>query len=184
MNSGNITEILRSGDRETLGELLPLVYGELRNIAARLFQSERGDHTLQPTALVHETYIKLVGDENISWQNRAHFFGIAARSMRQILVNHAISRQRKKRGGGRTLITLDESFGSESNENIDVLALHEALEQLGQLDERQSRIVELRFFGGLTLKETAAVLEISTATVSREWEMARAWLYRQLSVTK
>lgn len=179
--SGEITELLQYGDGASLEKLLPLVYGELRSLADAVFRNERADHTLQPTALVHEAYLKLISDKNVSWQSRAHFFGIAANSMRQILVNHAKAHGRQKRGGNRTRVTLDESAGFSDSRDIDVLELHEALEMLKNLDERQAKIVELRFFGGLTLKETAKVLAVSTATVSREWEMARAWLYRRLS---
>lgn len=180
--SEEITKLLQSGDSESFEKLLPLIYGELRSLATSLFRTERADHTLQPTALVHEAYLKLIKDESISWQNRAHFFGSVANSMRQILVNHAKAHCRQKRGGGQTLIELDDSIGSNCL-NIDVLALHESLEALAFLDERQAKIVELRFFGGLTLNETAAALEVSTATVSREWEMARTWLFRRLSGT-
>lgn len=184
-DSGEITRLLQAGDGESLDKLLPLVYDELKNLANSLFRRERANHTLQPTALIHETYLKLVdGNSDISWQNRAHFFGIAANSMRQILVNHAKSHNRQKRGGGRTLISLDDSINFSYAEDLDVLALHESLETLAQLDRRQAKIVELRFFGGLTLDETAEMLEISTATVSREWEMARTWLYRQLRESK
>lgn len=180
-DGGEITGLLQAGDGAALEKLLPLVYDELKSLANGLFRRERAGHTLQPTALVHEAYLKLVGEDGkISWQNRAHFFGIAANSMRQILVNHAKARNRQKRGGGQTLIVLDDSISFSYAKDLDVLALHEALEMLAQLDGRQAKIVELRFFGGLTLEETAAVLEISTATVSREWEMARTWLYRQL----
>jgi RNA polymerase sigma-70 factor (ECF subfamily) len=181
-DKAEITKLLRVGDEESLAKLLPLVYDELRSLAAALFSRERANHTLQPTALVHEAYLRLTtGSDKLSWQNRAHFFGIAANSMRQILVNHAKARRREKRGGGQTLIALDGSISFSYARNLDVLALNEALETLAQLDARQVRIVELRFFGGLTLEETATMLDVSTATVSREWEMARTWLYRQLS---
>jgi RNA polymerase sigma factor (TIGR02999 family) len=180
-DSGEITRLLQDGDNQSLEKLLPLVYAELKNLANSLFRSERANHTLQPTALVHEAYLKLVSGDNISWQNRAHFFGIAANSMRQILVNHAMARQRQKRGGGQTLMALDDSVSFSYGQDLDVIALNESLETLAQLDPRQAKIVELRFFGGLTIDETAAVLNISTATVSREWEMARTWLYCQLS---
>lgn len=181
-DKAEITKLLQAGDEESLAKLLPLVYDELRSLAAALFSRERANHTLQPTALVHEAYLRLTtGSDKLSWQNRAHFFGIAANSMRQILVNHAKARRREKRGGGQTLIALDESISFSYARDLDVLALNEALETLAQLDARQVRIVELRFFGGLTLEETATMLDVSTATVSREWEMARTWLYRQLS---
>jgi RNA polymerase sigma factor (TIGR02999 family) len=177
---GEITRLLLAGDDQSLEKLLPLVYGELKCLAHSLFRCERANHTLQPTALVHEAYLKLVSGDNISWQNRAHFFGIAANSMRQILVNHALARQRQKRGGGQTLMALDDSVSFPYSQDLDVIALNESLDALAQLDPRQAKIVELRFFGGLTIDETAAVLNISTATVSREWEMARTWLYCQL----
>jgi RNA polymerase sigma factor (TIGR02999 family) len=180
-DSGEITRLLQAGDDQSLEKLLPLVYGELKSLAHSLFRSERANHTLQPTALVHEAYLKLVSGDNISWQNRAHFFGIAANSMRQILVNHAIARRRQKRGGGQTLMALDDSVSFPYAQDLDVIALNESLDALAQLDPRQAKIVELRFFGGLTIDETAAVLNISSATVSREWEMARTWLYCQLS---
>lgn len=180
-DSEEVTRLLQAGDAESLAKLLPLVYDELRSLAAALLHRERANHTLQPTALVHEAYLKLTtGNGKLSWQNRAHFFGIAANSMRQILVNHAKAHGRQKRGGGQTLIALDDSVSFSYAHDLDVLALNEALETLAQLDGRQAKIVELRFFGGLTLEETATVLEVSTATVSREWEMARTWLYRQL----
>lgn len=180
--SGEVTRLLQAGDDESLAKLLPLVYNELRSLAAALLHHERANHTLQPTALVHEAYLKLTaGNDQLSWQNRAHFFGIAANSMRQILVNYAKAQRRQKRGGGQTLIALDDSVSFSYAQDLDVLALNEALETLAQLDGRQAKIVELRFFAGLTLEETATVLEFSTATVSREWDMARTWLYRQLS---
>lgn len=180
--SGEITNLLQNGDVDSLDKLLPLIYDELKKMASNMFRNERSDHTLQPTALVHEAYIKLVADgSGISWQNRAHFFGIAANSMRQILVNHAKARGREKRGGGRTLIALDDSVSFSYESDLDVLSLNESIETLAALDARQAKIIELRFFGGLTLKETAEVMEISTATVSREWEMARTWLYREMS---
>ncbi len=166
-------------------ELLPVVYGELRELAGALFRGEyRANHTLQPTALVHEAYIRLIGNENgISWQNRAHFFGIAARSMRQILVNHAESYRAEKRGGGQTHLVLDEAISFFQTQDIEIMALHEALEKLNGLDKKQAEIVELKFFGGLTSEETAEVLGISLSTVKREWEMARSWLFRELKST-
>lgn len=162
--------------------LFPIVYDELHSIASALFKNEfRAAHTLQPTALVHEAYLRLVGDSaGITWQNRAHFFGIAARSMRQILVNHAVARNADKRGGGQTVLALDDAVGYLQTQNLEILSLHHALERLAELDPRQAQIVELRFFGGLTIEETAEVLDLSTATVKRDWEMARAWLFREL----
>ncbi|MGI8788130.1 MAG: sigma-70 family RNA polymerase sigma factor [Pyrinomonadaceae bacterium] len=184
--AGEITELLRQGNSQALEKLLPFVYDELRSLAGALFRNEfRADHTLQPTALVHEAYLRLVGDaDGISWQNRAHFFGIAARSMRQILVNHAVARNAEKRGGGQTLIALDEAISFLNTQDIEIFALHEALERLERFNERLAKIVELRFFGGLTLEETAEVLNSSAPTVFREWEMAKAWLYRELNASQ
>lgn len=176
-----ITKLLQAGDGNSLEKLMPLVYGELKILANSIFRNERADHTLQPTALVHEAYIKLVGGKKILWQSRTHFFGIAARAMRQILVNHAVARNSQKRGEGKTLIALDKSISFSYAEDLDVLALDEALERLGELDPTSAKIVELRFFGGLSIKETAEVMEISTATVNREWRAAKTWLYRHLN---
>jgi RNA polymerase sigma-70 factor (ECF subfamily) len=185
ITTGEIPTLLQSKDISALEKIFPLVYEELHALAASLFRREsRENHTLQPTALVHEAYLKLVGNSNsISWQNKAHFLGIAARAMRQILVNHALAHQTEKRGGGKTLITFDESVNFFVNTNLDLLALHEALEQLTELDAKQVKIVELKFFGGLTNEELAEVLQISVSTVKREWEMARSWLYRRLKNT-
>ncbi|MGI8467921.1 MAG: sigma-70 family RNA polymerase sigma factor [Pyrinomonadaceae bacterium] len=178
----DITRLLQEGNARALEELFPIVYVELREIAAALFRNEhRINHTLQPTALVHEAFMRLVGGENeISWQSRAHFFGIAARSMRQILVNHAEARNAKKRGGGNTILALDDAISFFQTQDIEILALHEALEKMATLDKRQAEIVELKFFGGLNAEEIAEVLQISVSTVTREWEMARSWLYREL----
>jgi len=180
--SGEITKLLEQGDAEALEKLFPFVYDELRQIAGALFRREfRANHTLQPTALVHEVYMRLIGDKaEVSWQNRAHFFGIAARSMRQILVNHAVAHNAEKRGGGETIIALDDAISFFQTQNIEVISLNEALEKLARLDKKQSEVVELKFFGGLTSEETAEVLGISLSTVKREWEMARSWLYREL----
>lgn len=181
--AGEITELLRQGNREeALEKLFPIVYEELRRIASALFRNEyRINHTLQPTALVHEAFLRLIGDkQEVSWQNRAHFFGIAARSMRQILVNHAVAHQAEKRGGGQTVLALDSAVNFLQTQNIEILALNEALEKLAVLDEKQAEIIELRFFGGLTIKETAEVLNISTSSVDREWEMGRIRLYKEL----
>jgi RNA polymerase sigma-70 factor, ECF subfamily len=180
--AGEITELLRRSDSQALEKLLPVVYDELHSLAAALFRREfRADHTLQPTALVHEAYLRLVEDAGeISWQNRAHFFGIAARSMRQILVNHAVAHRAEKRGGGQTVLALDDAISFFQTQSIEILSLHEALEKLETLDKKQAAIVELKFFGGLTNEETAEVLQTSVSTVKREWEMARSWLYREL----
>ncbi len=183
--TGEITKLLQSKDISALEQIFPIVYEELHSLAAALFRREsRENHTLQPTALVHEAFIKLVGNTNfVSWQNKAHFMGIAAGAMRQILVNHALAHQAEKRGGGKTLVTFDDAASFFETNNLDILALHEALERLTQLDAKQVKIVELKFFGGLTNEEVAEVLQISISTVKREWEMARSWLYRQLKNT-
>ena len=179
-----ITQLLidwGKGDQAALERLMPLVYSELRRLAGNYLRRERAEHTLQPTALVNEAYLKLVDQRNARWQNRAHFFGIAAQLMRRILVDHARQRQAVKRGGvdqQRLSITSAEAVVKQPE--IDLLALNEALDELAQMDPQQSRIVELKFFGGLSIEETAEVLGISHATVERDWKLARAWLRRQL----
>ncbi len=181
-----VTELIacaRGGDQDALGELMPLVYAELRRIAARHLRRERPGQTLQATALVHEAYLRLVKDEKLSFQNRAHFFGIAANSMRQILIERARARAAAKRGGGQAPITLEESSVPGRESPIDVLALDEALGRLAQLDPQKAKIVELRFFGGLTVEETAEVIGVSPATIKRGWSIARAWLYREIGGT-
>ena len=184
-DAGEITALLQKGGSDALEKLLPVVYDELRELAGALFRKEyRVNHTLQPTALVHEAYLRLIENKNeITWQNRAHFFGIATRLMRQILVNHALAHQADKRGGGETVLALDEAVSFLNTQNIEILSLNEALEKLTEVDERQSEIIELRFFGGLTVEETAEVLNISARTVKRDWQMAKAWLYRELKAT-
>jgi RNA polymerase sigma factor (TIGR02999 family) len=172
---------LRSGDKEAMDKLLPLVYGELRRLAASYLRRERPDHTLQPTALVHEAYLRLVDQSRVEWQNRAHFFGIAAQIMRRLLVDHARQHRAAKRSGGAAKLSLDEALGVIDERSTDLVALDEALEALAELDPQKSRIVELRFFGGLSIEETAEVLGISTPTVTRQWRMAKAWLYNQVS---
>jgi RNA polymerase sigma factor (TIGR02999 family) len=168
------------GDAGARDALLPLVYHELRRVARQHLRHERPGHTLQPTALVHEAYMKLVDLRRLRWQGRAHFFAVAARLMRRILVDHARGRAAAKRGGGRRMIAL-QGLGEASPEpELDVVALDEALARLAALDPRQERIVELRFFAGLDVEETARVLGISPATVKREWRTAKAWLYREL----
>lgn len=182
---GEVTRLLKAssaGETEVLEKLLPLVYEEMRNLAHTLFQRERSNHTLQPTALIHETYLRMVGQENIEWQNRAHFFGIAANLMRQILVNYANARNAEKRGGkAKTIIQFDEAISFASAKNLDILDLHDALEMLEKIDKRQARIVELKFFGGLNIEEIAEVLKISESTVKREWKLAKLWLYKTLN---
>jgi RNA polymerase sigma factor (TIGR02999 family) len=183
-SSNQVTVLLlrwREGDRQALEELMPIVYDELRRLASHYLRQERRDHTLQSTALVNEAYLRLAGQNPPEWQNRAHFFGIAARVMRQILVEYARGRGAAKRGGGAAKISLDSSIALPQQINVDVVALDKALSELSQLDEQQSRIVELRFFGGLTIEDTSEVLGVSPATVKREWVTARAWLYRAMS---
>jgi RNA polymerase sigma-70 factor (ECF subfamily) len=160
-------------------KLLPLVYDELRKLAHSYLQNERPDHTLQATALVHEAYIRLVDWENVSWQNRAHFFAVAAQIMRKILVDHARQKRAQKRDGGQKL-ALDDAVSFSAKREIDLIVLDEALESLAEFDQTQSKIVELRFFGGLTIEETAHALNISPATVKREWTIAKAWLYQRM----
>jgi RNA polymerase sigma factor (TIGR02999 family) len=167
------------GDQKALDDLLPLVYDELRRLARSYLQRERSGHTLQSTALVNEAYLRLV-DQNVSWQSRAHFFGIAAQMMRRILVDHARARDAAKRGAGDFKVTLDEDIAVSGARDVDVIALDIALENLAKLDPQQGRIVELRFFAGLSIEETAEVLSISPATVKRDWAMAKAWLSREM----
>jgi RNA polymerase sigma factor (TIGR02999 family) len=167
----------RAGDRVCQSRLFEVVYGELRHIAAAQLRGERPDHTLQPTALVHEAYVRLLGRGDVPWENRAHFFSTAAGTMRRILIDHARKRRAHKRDGALKRVDLDDhhaGFGDEDAERL--LVVDEALEKLAQWDERQARVVELRFFGGLTVDETADVLRISAKTVKRDWAMARAWL--------
>ena len=171
---------LRSGHREALDALLPLVYTEMRGIAARALKGERGNHTLQPTALVHEAYLRMVGGENVPWQNRAHFLGCAARVMRNILVDHARAHRAEKRGGGGHKVTLTDALGLAEPRDVDLVALDDALHALAELDEQKSRIVELRYFGGLNEDEVAEVLGVSERTVRRGWTMAKAWLRREM----
>lgn len=168
------------GDQEALDKLLPLVYTELRHLAERYLHRERPDHTLQPTALVHEAYLRLI-DQDVSWQNRAHFFGVAAEMMRRILIDHARKHQAAKRGSGGIKLSLDEAIDLTDERAAELIALDDALKALAEFDAQKSRIVELRFFGGLSIEETAAVLGIGTATVIRQWKMAKAWLYHEVS---
>ncbi|HXY41450.1 MAG TPA: sigma-70 family RNA polymerase sigma factor [Vicinamibacteria bacterium] len=183
----DVTRILqewRAGDATALGRLMPLVYRELHAIARRYLSRERSDHTLQSTALVHEAYLRLVDQRQVDWRCRAHFFGLSARLMRRILVDHARRAARAKRGSGRAKVSLEEAGSVASArmaDPVEVLTLDRALRELEAIDARQARVVELRFYGGLTLEETAEALELSPATVKREWAMARAWLYRQVA---
>ena len=179
--SKSVTQLLKdwsAGDRQALSGLLPLIYGELRRLAEQLMRGERAGHTLQPTALVHEAYIALA-DSKVDWTCRAHFFGAAARLMRRILVDHARARKAAKRDGGRR-ITMTDALAITPGPNLDVILLDDALRQLTSLDAQQGRIVELRFFGGLSIEETAEVLSISPATVKRDWVAAKAWLRRNM----
>jgi RNA polymerase sigma factor (TIGR02999 family) len=183
-SSKDITELLlswKSGNQAALDELMPLVYQELKGLAASYLRRERPDHTLQATALVNEAYVRLVDSPTVSWQNRAHFFGIAARIMRQILVNHALKRNAAKRGGFAHKLSLDEAVSFADQREVDLIALDDALKQLETIDPQKSRIIELRFFGGLSIAETAEALGVSHATVERNWKIAKLWLRREIS---
>lgn len=184
--SPNLTQLLVSyseGDRQALEQLLPQVYDELRKLAQNYMRREDKQHTLQPTALVHEAYFKLIDQRDVKWQNRAHFFGVAAQLMRRILIDHARQRKAAKRGGNEARISFDEGIHwSAAEEGPDLVVLDEALQRLEKLDGRQARVVELRYFGGLNIEETAEVLSTSPATVKRDWVMAKAWLYRELTL--
>ena len=179
-----VTQLLvewQNGSQKALDQLIPLVYEELRAIAGRYLSRESPSHTLQSTALVHEAYFKLIGQRRVQWQNRAHFFGIAAQMMRRILVDHARHQHRDKRGGPAPKLSLDEAIAqAEPEADVDLLALDEALTALAEIDPRGARIIELRFFSALTIDETAEVLDISAGTVKRDWSAARAWLYREM----
>jgi RNA polymerase sigma-70 factor, ECF subfamily len=183
-NPGEVTELLikiHAGDKQAEERLIPLVYSELRGLAAYYLRGERPDHTLQPTALVHEAYMRLTRMENVDWQSRSHFFATAATAMRRILVDHARAQRAEKREGFREAISLDDALVISPGRSPDLITLDEALDRLVQLDERQSRIVELRFFGGLREEEIAQALGISVRTVKRDWRVAKAWLYDELS---
>lgn len=178
-----VTELLKQwtdGRRDALDQLIPRIYSELRKLASSYLRRERADHSLQPTALVHEAFLKLVDQHAVQWQNRAHFFGIAAQAMRRILVDHARAHAAEKRGSGERPVAIDDNLPGGAGVDIDVIALDEALCKLAALDLQQSRIVELRYFGGLTMQETAEALKISPATVGRDWTVAKAWLYAEL----
>lgn len=182
-----ITQLLRAwgnGDQQALGKLIPLVYTELHRVAHRYMADERAGDTLQTTALVNEVYLRLVDVRGVSWQNRAHFFAICARTMRRILIGFARSRQCRKRGGEALSVTLDDALGVSRRPAVDLVALDDALKGLAKLDPRKNQVVELRFFGGLSVEETAEVLKISPETVMRDWKLARAWLARELSGEK
>jgi RNA polymerase sigma factor (TIGR02999 family) len=182
-SSGQVTHLLRAwseGDQQALEQLLPLVDAELRRLARAYMHRERRDHTLQPTALVNEAFIRLAGAQNIRWQDRAHFFGICARVMRRVLVDYARTRGVQKRGAQAERVPLDEVSIPAPEPLLDIVALDLALEALAIEDERKSRVVELRFFGGLTVDETAAVLKVSVDTVMRDWRLAKAWLQAEM----
>jgi RNA polymerase sigma factor (TIGR02999 family) len=187
-SAGDVTELLlqwSNGNEAALQQLMPFVYDECRRIAARQMHTERDEHTLTPSALVNELYLRLVDQRRTTWSNRAHFFGIAAQLMRRVLVDHARARLAEKRDGGRLMVSLDAANDvatpSPLTELTDVLGIDEALQRLGRIDPDQQRIVELRFFAGLTVEETAHVLGRSPRTVKREWQLAKAWLFRELS---
>jgi RNA polymerase sigma factor (TIGR02999 family) len=180
---GDVTVLLgqlAKGKEEVASKLIPLVYNELRRLAGGYMRRERNDHTLQPTALVHEAYLKLVEQRSVNWQSRAHFFGIAAQLMRRILVDHARGHLRDKRGGGVIPVPLDEALVFAPEQSSELVKLDQSLDRLAKFDPRQSKIVELRFFGGLTVEQTAEVLGISSKTVKRDWSVAKAWLHGDL----
>ena len=180
---GEVTQLLaglRGGDAQAGHRLLPLVYAELRQLAGKYMRGERQNHTLQPTALVNEVYLQMMGGRAGDWQSRAHFIGVAARTMRHLLVDHARAQRAEKRGGGADVITINEGLAGDTDRNLDVLELNTALEKLAERDPRQVQIVEMRFFGGLNNEEIGEILQVSPRTVIREWNIARAWLYGQL----
>jgi RNA polymerase sigma factor (TIGR02999 family) len=181
---GDVTKLLaewRAGDREALDRLMPLVYQELRSIAGRFLRNERPGHTLQSTALVHEAYVRLVDQTRSDWRSRAHFYGVAATIIRNILVDHARARHAAKRGGPAPALSLDEALQMPQKRGLDLVAIDDALLSLSRLDPQQSRIVELRFFGGLSIEETAEALGISPSTVKRDWILAKTWIFQELS---
>ena len=182
--AADVTQLLvrwSMGNQAALDELMPLVYGELHRLASAYLRRERPDHTLQSTALVHEAFMKLVNQHEVEWRNRAHFYGIAAQMIRRILVDYARSHHAEKRGSGAVKLALDEALAVPLQKDLDLLGLNDSLEQLAKMDPRQNRIVELRFFAGLSIEETAEVMQLSPATIKREWNSARAWLFRELS---
>ena len=181
--SQNITHLLKEwsdGDKGALDELTPLVYEELRQQAARYLRKERPGHSLQATALINEAFLRLIDVKDVQWQSRAHFFGIAANLMRRILVDHARRRDAEKRGGTQIRLTFEDAFAIAREPDVDLLAIDEALDRLAAIDEQQARVVELRFFSGLSVEETAAALGVSPKTVKRDWSVARAWLRREI----
>jgi RNA polymerase sigma-70 factor (ECF subfamily) len=182
--SHEVTQLLlawNAGDKQALDRLVPLVYDELHRLAQNYLRRERADQNLQTTALIHEAYVRLIDANRVQWQNRAHFFGVAARLMRQILVTFARERGAQKRGGGAQRVSLDEAMMIDVGRGEDLVALNEALDALAQFDARKAQVVEMRFFGGLTEEEIAEALDVSQETVSRDWRLARSWLRRKLS---
>ena len=182
-DGASVTGLLKqwqSGDREAVDRLLPLVYRELRGIAASHLNRERPGHTLQATAVVNEAYLRMMGAQNLDWESRAQFFGFAARLIRNILVDHARARGRAKRGSGQVLISLEDVMAAPGQRGYELVELDNALKKLAERDERQSRMIELRFFSGLSIEETALVMNLSISTVKADWRMARAWLFREL----
>src|SRR5215813_13523717 len=183
-SSQSVTQLLldwRNGDQTALDRLMPLVYEELRRIAGHYMRNERQGHTLQTSALVNEAYLRLVDHENIAWQNRAHFFGVAAQAMRRILVDYARLRHRAKRAGAAQRVSFDEAMTLAEERAAELITLDDALEELAKVDPRKSRVVELRYFGGLSVEETAEALGVSSMTVMRDWNTARAWLMREMT---
>ena len=183
MKEHDITQLLikaGQGDQQAASQLMDRVYDELRHIASNYMRAERRGHTLDTTALVHEAYLRLIGNQNIQWQNRAHFFALASQAMRRVLIDWARKYRAAKRGAGKPKVELEKAAVFVESQAEEYLALDEALNRLEKLDQRQSKIIELRFFGGLTIEEVARVLNISPATVKREWSLARAWLYKQV----
>jgi RNA polymerase sigma factor (TIGR02999 family) len=179
-----VTQLLvnwSKGDQAALERLMPLVYGELHRLAAAYLRRERPNHTLQSTALVHEAFMRLVNQQDVEWRNRAHFYAIAAQMIRRILVDYARSQRAEKRGAGAVKLELDEALAVPQKSDVDLLGLNDALERLAEMDPRQGRIVELRFFAGLSIEETAEVMQLSPASIKREWNSARAWLFRDLT---
>jgi len=183
----DVTQLLANwsqGDQSALEQLMPLVYGELRRLAGAYLRRERSNHTLQSTALVHEAFMRLVQQQDVQWRNRAHFYAIAAQMIRRILVDYARSQHAEKRGSGAIKLALDEAMAvPQTGADIALLGLNDALDRLAELDERQGKIVELRFFAGLSIEETAEVMHLSPASIKREWQTARAWLFREMTRT-
>ncbi len=172
---------LSAGDKDVMSDLLPLIYDELKRLAANYLRRERSDHTLQPTALVHEAYLKMVDITRVNWQSKAHFIGVAANQMRRILVDHARQHNAEKRGGDFHIMTLNEDIDKAVEQSTELIALDDVLNELAKIDPTKAKLVELRYFGGLTFEETAEVMGVSVITVKRHWRMAKAWLYGQLT---